>query len=138
MPLKLTGLSFKASPQSPLSIAPVTLLVGPNNSGKSLTLREIEAWAKGEDKEYKIVDTIEVEWPHTVVEARELLHPAIMCSEALWWRCHRRLVADRLVTEGVQVLHIGSNGKTSAHELTDFAEIDSQGEITYPAEEPRV
>lgn len=57
---------------------------------------------------------------------------AIMCSEALWWRCHRRLVADRLTTEGVQVLHIGSDGKTSIHELTDFAEVDDEGRITYP------
>lgn len=57
---------------------------------------------------------------------------AIMCSEALWWRCHRRLVADRLTIGGVRVQHIGSDGRTAAHALTDFAVV-RDGEIVYPA-----
>lgn len=61
---------------------------------------------------------------------------AMMCSEALWWRCHRRLVADRLVVQGDRVLHIGSDGKTSVHELTGFAKVDSGGQVTYPAGAP--
>jgi uncharacterized protein (DUF488 family) len=43
---------------------------------------------------------------------------AMMCSEALWWRCHRRLIADRLVVAGDTVCHISSTGRISAHELT--------------------
>jgi uncharacterized protein (DUF488 family) len=48
---------------------------------------------------------------------------AMMCSEALWWRCHRRVIADRLVVAGDTVLHIGSDGRASAHELTSFAAV---------------
>ncbi len=56
----------------------------------------------------------------------------IMCSEALWWRCHRRLVADRLAVAGDAVCHIGSNGRLSAHRLTSFAVVEADRQITYP------
>ena len=59
---------------------------------------------------------------------------AMMCSEALWWRCHRRLVADRLLVAGDTVCHISSAGGASAHRLTPFARVDPDGRITYPAE----
>ena len=62
---------------------------------------------------------------------------AIMCSEALWWRCHRRLVADRLVVAGDSVWHIGSDGRASAHELTPFAAVGEDGRITYPGIEAK-
>jgi uncharacterized protein (DUF488 family) len=57
---------------------------------------------------------------------------AMMCSEALWWRCHRRLVADRLVVAGDTVCHIGSDGRASVHELTSFATVGDDGQVTYP------
>jgi uncharacterized protein (DUF488 family) len=57
---------------------------------------------------------------------------AMMCSEALWWRCHRRLVADRIVVDGGTVQHIGSDGRASTHTLTSFAAVDEDGRITYP------
>lgn len=63
---------------------------------------------------------------------------AMMCSEALWWRCHRRLVADRLVAAGDNVWHIGSNQRASAHELSWFALVDDSGEITYPVTDREV
>lgn len=45
---------------------------------------------------------------------------AVMCSESLWWRCHRRLLADHLVlVEGVEVLHVMHDGRVSSHPLTD-------------------
>ena len=58
---------------------------------------------------------------------------AVMCSEALWWRCHRRLIADRLVVAGDTVCHISSTGRTSVHLLTPFAAVAGDGNITYPA-----
>jgi uncharacterized protein (DUF488 family) len=62
-----------------------------------------------------------------------------MCSEALWWRCHRRLIADRLVVAGDTVCHISSTGRTSEHRLTPFATVGTDGQITYPAaSEPAV
>ena len=42
---------------------------------------------------------------------------AIMCSEGLWWRCHRRLIADVLVTSGRTVLHIFPDGHADAHQI---------------------
>jgi uncharacterized protein (DUF488 family) len=58
---------------------------------------------------------------------------AMMCSEALWWRCHRRLIADHLVVAVDTVCHIDSTGRVSAHVLTPFAAVDRDGRITYPA-----
>jgi uncharacterized protein (DUF488 family) len=56
---------------------------------------------------------------------------AVMCSEAPWWRCHRRLVADRLLVAGDTVCHISSGGRVSAHQLTAFATVERDGLITY-------
>jgi uncharacterized protein (DUF488 family) len=58
---------------------------------------------------------------------------AMMCSEALWWRCHRRLVADRLLVVGDTVCHISSGGRASEHQLTPFASVQPDGPITYAA-----
>jgi uncharacterized protein (DUF488 family) len=57
---------------------------------------------------------------------------AAMCAEALWWRCHRRLVADALIIRGWEVRHIAPNGGVTAHELTPFAVVGPEGAITYP------
>lgn len=47
---------------------------------------------------------------------------AIMCSEAVWWRCHRRIVADYLLSRGVEVLHIMGIGKSTEAILNPSAE----------------
>jgi uncharacterized protein (DUF488 family) len=57
---------------------------------------------------------------------------AIMCSEALPWRCHRRLIADALLVRGVEVIDIMGPHATRPAELTSFARVDGTG-ITYPA-----
>jgi uncharacterized protein (DUF488 family) len=56
---------------------------------------------------------------------------AVMCAEAPWWRCHRRLLSDALLVRGWHVLHLGPDGRLSEHELTDFAVV-SDGRLTYP------
>jgi uncharacterized protein (DUF488 family) len=55
---------------------------------------------------------------------------AIMCSEGLWWRCHRRIISDHMVVRGWIVQHIMPDGKLVAHELADFASV-RDGQITY-------
>jgi uncharacterized protein (DUF488 family) len=62
---------------------------------------------------------------------------AVMCAEALWWQCHRRLVADALVARGWAVDHIGPNGAVVPHELTPFAVVE-HGRIAYPAAQLRL
>lgn len=56
---------------------------------------------------------------------------AIMCSEALPWQCHRRLIADALIVRGWRVRDIMSPTQTKDRELTDFAEVEGE-RITYP------
>ena len=67
---------------------------------------------------------------------RELGHvtpSAIMCAEAVWWRCHRRIIADYLITTGETVFHIlGANRIERAH-VTDAARPGREGVLTYPA-----
>ena len=68
--------------------------------------------------------------------AESRLRPtAIMCAEAVPWRCHRSLIADALVANGWTVCHILSKTKTSLHRPTSFAMI-TNGRITYPAPRP--
>jgi uncharacterized protein (DUF488 family) len=55
---------------------------------------------------------------------------AFMCAETLWWRCHRRLIADRLCAEGWAVLHLLSPGKTEPHAFHDAARI-RDGHLVY-------
>ena len=57
---------------------------------------------------------------------------AIMCAEAVPWRCHRSLIADALTIQGWQVLHIQSRKTARPHELTPFLKVQD-GKLTYPA-----
>jgi uncharacterized protein (DUF488 family) len=56
---------------------------------------------------------------------------AIMCAEAVPWRCHRSLIADALDLRGWQVRHILSPASSQLHQLTPFALVEA-GRITYP------
>src|SRR6266487_6737105 len=56
---------------------------------------------------------------------------AIMCAEAVPWRCHRSLIADALAVQGWQVLHIQSRKTASPHEPTTFLKVQD-GKLTYP------
>ena len=56
---------------------------------------------------------------------------AVMCAEAVWWRCHRRLIADVLTARGVEVLHILDAGHVQQHALTDSARL-VDGRLVYP------
>ncbi|MBS1588181.1 MAG: DUF488 domain-containing protein [Bacteroidetes bacterium] len=55
---------------------------------------------------------------------------AIMCSEAVWWRCHRSMVSDYLKSKGWNVLHIMSEGKSQEHSYTEPAKIIN-GKLSY-------
>ena len=57
---------------------------------------------------------------------------AIMCAEAVPWRCHRSLIADALTVQGWNVLHIHSKKTAKPHELTPFLKVED-GKIVYPA-----
>jgi uncharacterized protein (DUF488 family) len=55
----------------------------------------------------------------------------VMCAEAVWWQCHRQLIADALVARGIDVRHVMSATSAPPHALTSFARVDG-GRVTYP------
>jgi len=59
---------------------------------------------------------------------------AFMCSESVFWRCHRRLVSDFLLAKGIAVQHIMPTGSLRPHTLTEGAKV-AAGELTYPPPE---
>ena len=60
---------------------------------------------------------------------------AIMCAEAVPWRCHRQLIADALTARGWEVLHVLNPGKLDLHSLNAAARIEADGTLTYPEAE---
>jgi len=58
---------------------------------------------------------------------------AIMCAEALWWRCHRRIISDYLLAANERVFHILASGQIMPAQMTKAAKPDSSGTLTYPA-----
>jgi uncharacterized protein (DUF488 family) len=94
----------------------------PNGAWRNLSLRGYADYAMGQ------------EFATGLAQLRRLAaarRTAMMCSEALWWRCHRRLIADRLLVAGDAVCHISSRGRVSAHQLTAFATVEPDGVLTY-------
>jgi uncharacterized protein (DUF488 family) len=59
---------------------------------------------------------------------------AIMCAEAVWWRCHRMLISDALTVRGRRVQHIGAGAKPQPHRLTPFAVVTGE-DLSYPPEQ---
>ena len=57
---------------------------------------------------------------------------ALMCAEAVPWRCHRSLIADALVARGINAIEITSPSRVRPHALTPFAQVDGT-DVTYPA-----
>jgi uncharacterized protein (DUF488 family) len=70
---------------------------------------------------------------------RELGHGAratVMCAEAVWWRCHRRIIADYLITAGAEVVHILGPGHIEPARMTLAARPQPNGTLTYPRKPP--
>src|SRR6266487_522513 len=87
-------------------------------------------------------DYMETEEFHKGVErllglAREAGPAAVMCAEAVWWRCHRSLISDYLKARGIDVMHILDANKTEPHPFTSAAHIVN-GALSYASEEDRL
>jgi len=77
------------------------------------------------------------EFKSGLMRLRELGHSkrsAIMCAEAVWWRCHRRIIADYLLASGDEVFHILGRNLVERARLTPAANVASTGALTYPAD----
>ena len=62
--------------------------------------------------------------------ANEVGPTAIMCAEAVWWRCHRALISDFLKARGIEVIHIVDLNKTELHAFTSAAQVGN-GRLSY-------
>ena len=82
--------------------------------------------------DYALSDTFEAGLG-TLLELVEEQRVAVMCSEAVWWRCHRRIIADYLIERGIEVFHLMGIGKAEPATMTPAAK-PSGGRITYPPE----
>jgi uncharacterized protein (DUF488 family) len=58
---------------------------------------------------------------------------ALMCSEAVWWRCHRRIVTDYILARKIPVIHLLTPQRSEPARLTPFAEIQAKDRIAYCA-----
>lgn len=58
---------------------------------------------------------------------------AMMCSEAVWWRCHRRIVTDHLLARGESVVHVMAKGRLEPAKMTSGAVVQPDGTVVYPA-----
>ena len=95
------------------------------------------AWRNASFRGY--ADHMEAEEFHKGIErllavagAGEAGPAAIMCAEAVWWRCHRSLISDYLKWRGIGVMHILDANKTEPHPFTSAARIVN-GELNYEA-----
>jgi uncharacterized protein (DUF488 family) len=59
---------------------------------------------------------------------------AIMCAEAVWWRCHRRIIADYLIAAGDEVFHILGRNHVDQARVTPAANLSPTGVVAYPAD----
>lgn len=68
-----------------------------------------------------------------VLEKAALEPTAVMCAEAVPWRCHRQLIADAVVARGGEVRHVLGVNRTERHTLNEHARVDAAGHVRYPA-----
>jgi uncharacterized protein (DUF488 family) len=81
-------------------------------------------WANGESF---------AEGLNTLIERAGERRAAIMCSEAVWWRCHRRIIADHLLAHDYTVVNIIDEHHADPATLSPGAQVGSHGRVTYPA-----
>jgi uncharacterized protein (DUF488 family) len=96
----------------------------PNAGWRNKSFRGYADYMLTEDFEAGLAELREVARDGTV---------ALMCAEAVPWRCHRSLVADALIVRGAEVLDITSPKRATTHRLTRFAKVDGT-RLTYPEE----
>ena len=82
--------------------------------------------------DYALTEPFRAGLEHVVAQGRER-RLALMCSEAVWWRCHRRIVTDYLLARGEMVLHLMGAGREETAHLMPGAVVDDEYNVTYPA-----
>jgi uncharacterized protein (DUF488 family) len=86
--------------------------------------------------DYMLTPDFEESLARLIETAREK-RLALMCAEAVPWRCHRSLIADALLARGITVEHILASSQRQPHTLTTWARVDGT-RVTYPGEQPEL
>lgn len=109
-------------------------LTGRRNVNKEIAF-DVNAWWQNRSFHNYADHALSTEFGQAFSELGEMAREqltAIMCSEAVWWRCHRRIIADYLLVAGYRVEHIMGPGQLMTAELSDGAAPQSDGSIVYP------
>jgi uncharacterized protein (DUF488 family) len=104
---------------------PRELRVSPNTIWRNQSFRNYADYAMSEPFRSGLAELIRI--------GRES-RSAIMCAEALWWRCHRRIVADYLVSRGEVLFHILGRHEVAAAKLSAAARLGQEGTLIYDVE----
>ncbi|MDY6789456.1 MAG: DUF488 domain-containing protein [Candidatus Nanohaloarchaea archaeon] len=96
----------------------------PNTSWENDSFQNYADYALTDEFDEALQDLLDLAEKRTI---------AIMCAEKVWWRCHRRIIADYLVVNDKDVVHIIEENRTSEHSLTEFA-VCKNGVIHYSSE----
>jgi len=94
----------------------------PNTGWRNLNFRGYADYMQTPEFEQSLNELLNRTQGHTA---------AIMCAEAVPWRCHRSMIADALAARGVAVFHIMSTQKADPHKMTSFAYVEGD-KVTYP------
>ena len=87
--------------------------------------------------DYALTDPFEPGFTR-LIEIATTKRTAMMCAEAVWWRCHRRIVTDYLLARGHTVLHIIGEANPKPAALTPGAVVRNDGKVVYPPEQPQL
>jgi len=96
---------------------------------------EVNGWWQNRSFHNYADHALSAQFRDALAELREVARTrrtAVMCSEAVWWRCHRRIIADHLLAAGEDVRHILGETSVDAAQLSDGAVVDDDGRVTYP------
>ena len=96
----------------------------PNTFWENKSFRNYADYALTEDFQHGLTELKKI---------AETARCAIMCAEVLWWRCHRRIISDYLISEGYTVMHIMKEGKADLAQMTNGARPAEERKIFYDA-----
>lgn len=97
---------------------------------------EVNAWWQVRSFHNYADHALSEEFRQALAELQELASEratALMCSEAVWWRCHRRIITDHLLAHDVKVLHILGHASSKPAELSEGAVVGPDLQLSYPA-----
>ncbi len=128
LPALLTPFKIEYEPIAPLG--------GRRNKSKTIPPSANGLWENQSFHnyaDYALTDPFRAGLQHLIACGREQ-RAAFMCSEAVWWRCHRRIIADHLIAGGETVYHLMGNDRIATATLTQGAKPQPGGSVTYPAD----